>query len=151
MAGQPSRIQIKVRPPAAQEAARLAELATQLGYPSTAGQIEMRLKRIADNAEHLILVAENAEGWAIGWLHAFISRSVESDAWAEVAALIVDQECRGQGAGRELLARAEAWSRAQGVRTLRLRSNIVREGAHDFYVKLGFTLEKTQHAFSKQT
>lgn len=150
MAGQLSRIQIKVRPLAAQEAERIAELATQLGYPSTAEQIETRLKHIADDLGHLTLVAENAHGLAIGWLHAFISRTVESDPWAEIAALIVDQQYRGQGAGRELLARAEAWARAQGVRTVRVRSNIVREAARDFYVKHGFTLEKTQHAFSKR-
>ncbi|MGA2630567.1 MAG: GNAT family N-acetyltransferase, partial [Terriglobia bacterium] len=147
MAGQPSRIQIKVRPLAAQEAERIAELATQLGYPSTAEQIETRLKQIADGPGHLTLVAENSQGLEIGWLDAFINRTVESDPWAEIAALIVDRQSRGQGAGRELLARAEAWARAQGVRTVRVRSNIVREVARDFYIKLGFTLEKTQHAF----
>jgi GNAT superfamily N-acetyltransferase len=150
LAGQPSRIQIKVRPLAAQEAERIAELATQLGYPSTAEQIETRLKQIADGPGHLTLVAENSQGLEIGWLDAFINRTVESDPWAEIAALIVDRQSRGQGAGRELLARAEAWARAQGVRTVRVRSNIVREVARDFYIKLGFTLEKTQHAFSKK-
>jgi GNAT superfamily N-acetyltransferase len=151
LAGQPSRIQIKVRPLAAQEAERIAELTTQLGYPSTAEQIETRLNRIEGDPEHLTLVAENAQGLAIGWLHAFITRTVESDPWAEIAALVVDHQYRGQGAGRELLARAEAWARAQGVRTVRVRSNIVRDIARDFYIKLGFTLEKTQHAFSKKT
>ena len=151
MTGQPTRIQVKVRPLVAQEAERIAELATQLGYPSTAEQIETRLKWIADDPEHLTLVAENTQGLAIGWLHAFIARTVESDPWAEIAALVVDHPYRGQGAGRELLARAEAWARAQGVRTIRVRSNVVREGAHDFYLKLGFTLTKTQHAFSKKT
>ena len=36
------------------------------------------------------------------------------------------------------MEQAEAWTRQSGGRAVCLRSNVVREGAHEFYRRLGY-------------
>jgi len=47
------------------------------------------------------------------------------------------------------MARAEAWAQEQDCQAVSLRSNVKRQGAHDFYQALGYSIVKTQHAFRK--
>jgi GNAT superfamily N-acetyltransferase len=68
---------------------------------------------------------------------------------AEIAGLVVDETARGGGIGRRLLEAAEQWARSHGCRAIRVRSNVVREGAHAFYVREGFREIKTQKVFEK--
>jgi len=144
--GNPARFEIRSAKP--EDAVRLAELATQLGYPSSREQVERRLAEVLPNADHAVLVAvEN--GRVIGWGHAYVCRLVESERSAELGGLVVDEEERGSGAGRLLMEHLEAWARTKGCRAVTLRSNILRKDAHAFYHKLGYTQIKTQHAFRK--
>jgi GNAT superfamily N-acetyltransferase len=55
-----------------------------------------------------------------------------------VALLIVPEAARGQGLGRELMARAEAQAREEGCRMMWL--DTFEFQARGFYEKLGFTL-----------
>ena len=71
------------------------------------------------------------------------------DSQAEIGGLVVDEGLRGRGVGRMLMRQAEVWALAQGCRAIRLRSNIVREGAHSFYERLGYSRLKTQTVFRK--
>ncbi len=75
---------------------------------------------------------------------------MESGAAVEIRGLVVDESRRGAGLGRGLMEHAEEWARGRGVRVIRLRSNVVRGGAHAFYARLGYSLVKTQHIFSKK-
>jgi GNAT superfamily N-acetyltransferase len=52
--------------------------------------------------------------------------------------------------GAALLAQAEEWARKRNVRTIRLRSNVVRERAHLFYLGEGYERIKTSHVFQKE-
>ena len=133
-----------------EDAAAIAELSTQLGYPSTTQQIERRLERVIPDPAHALFVAELSEGKIGGWLHVFSYVVVESDPRAEVAGLVVDAKLRGSGIGRLLLQQAEHWAREKGYAVIGLRSNIVRHGAHAFYQKLGYEIPKTQHVFRKK-
>jgi GNAT superfamily N-acetyltransferase len=74
----------------------------------------------------------------------------EQDPVAEIAGLVVDAEWRGSGVGKLLMQRAEDWARANGLRMVVLRSNVIRSEAHAFYESIGYTRFKTQHAFRKQ-
>ncbi|MFB3920620.1 MAG: GNAT family N-acetyltransferase [Terriglobia bacterium] len=85
----------------------------------------------------------------VGWVHVFVCHLVESDAFTEIGGLVVDEKWRGAGIGRLLVEQAEAWARAKGCTSIRLRSNIIRQEAHQFYSKLGYRIVKTQHAFTK--
>lgn len=47
------------------------------------------------------------------------------------------------------MERAERWAREQGCWAIYLRSNVVREGAHAFYERLGYERVKMQLALRK--
>ena len=143
------RSSITVRLATINDAERLSALSTQLGYPSSPNEIERRLKLIAHSTDNVVYVAAQAEGRVVGWVHAYVSRLVESDPTAEIGGLVVDEECRRTGAGRELMRAAERWARERGCKAVTLRSNVVREAAHEFYRSLGYTIVKTQYAFRK--
>ncbi|HTC23585.1 MAG TPA: GNAT family N-acetyltransferase [Gemmatimonadales bacterium] len=142
---------VRIRAPRPDDASRLAELSTQLGYPATAGDIGGRLSRLLPRTEHLLRIAESPEGDVIGWIHAEERQILETGPWCEIMGLVVDAAHRGQGAGAALVADVEAWARERGLRTVKVRSNVVREESHPFYLRLGYTRSKTQHVYLKAT
>ena len=139
---------LTVREAALADAARIADLATQLGYPSTTEQVLARLRTLPQDGTHAVYVAENDAG-VIGWVHVFELLPVCHNRVAEVAGLVVDASCRASGVGKRLMDAAENWAREKGLDTVVLRSNVIREAAHKFYENLGYTRIKTQHAFRK--
>jgi GNAT superfamily N-acetyltransferase len=58
---------------------------------------------------------------------------------AQIEAVRVVADLRGQGLGAELMADAEARARAAGCRLMQLTTNRARTRAHAFYDRLGFT------------
>jgi GNAT superfamily N-acetyltransferase len=131
------------------DAARVAELAGQLGYPSTPEQARIRLAALLADADHAVFVAELPETPVAGWVHVFLYHVLEADLRAEIGGLVVDAACRRRGVGFALMRRAEAWAAEKGCATVSLRSNVIREEAHAFYRSLGYSVIKTQHAFRK--
>ncbi len=85
-----------------------------------------------------------------GWVHAHVSHLVENDPEAEIGGLVVDEAYRRTGAGGLLMERAEQWARDRGLKSVYLRSNIIRKDAQAFYKKLGYEIVKTQYAFRKR-
>ncbi len=140
----------KIRPAQPLDHARIAELAGQLNYPSTADEIERRLHGIKSLAEAAVFVAELETGEIAGWLAVFVYRTVEADARAEVSGVVVDERFRSQRVGERLLAHAEEWARENGCQAIGLRSNVMRGRAHAFYERHGYAHVKTQKAFRKQ-
>jgi GNAT superfamily N-acetyltransferase len=51
--------------------------------------------------------------------------------------------------GRRLVERGEAWAREKGLNTIGVHSNVVRERAHSFYLRLGYAVTKSQKVFRK--
>jgi len=131
------------------DARRVADLATQLGYPSTEGQIAWRFEALAADPGSAIFVAEDPSGRLVGWTHVILQAFLESDPYAEIAGLVVDSGARRQGAGRALVSAAEAWARERGCATLRVRSNMLRPESRSFYEGVGFAVIKTQHVYEK--
>ena len=129
---------------------RMAELAGQLGYQSTSDDIARRLAGLITTGEHVVLVAQLADGTIAGWIGAFVYRCVEADARVEISGLVVDERFRSQAVGRFLLDRAEAWAREKGFSATSLRSNVIRERAHAFYERQGYEHTKTQKSFRKK-
>ncbi|HEY5169705.1 MAG TPA: GNAT family N-acetyltransferase, partial [Thermoleophilia bacterium] len=64
------------------DAPALADLSTQLGYPSTEAQVRERL-RLLEDPERELLVAAAAHGLA-GFIDVHVQRVVESDPYGEV-------------------------------------------------------------------
>ena len=140
---------IAIREADVSDAASLARLATQLGYPTTTAEAEQRAAAVLGRPEHLVLVAEEG-GDVVGWVHVAPSVTLESDPSAEVAGLVVDEEFRGRAIGARLIAEAEAWAARQGYGLMRVRSNVKRNRARRFYERAGFTVTKRQRNFEKR-
>jgi GNAT superfamily N-acetyltransferase len=85
----------------------------------------------------------------IGWLHVSVEPLLEVELRAEVNGLVVADEERSRGAGALLLQSAEEWARGHGCKNMSVRSNVVRERAHQFYLRNGYEHYKTQKTFRK--
>jgi GNAT superfamily N-acetyltransferase len=140
---------LKIRAAKSSDAARIAELSGQLGYPATPAKIAQRLRKIKPASQHTVLVAESSERTIIGWLHVSVSPLLEVELRAEVNGLVVDDEVRSRGTGALLLRAAEQWARSRGCKNMSVRSNVLRERAHQFYLRHGYEHYKTQKAFRK--
>jgi GNAT superfamily N-acetyltransferase len=145
----PSKAVLKIRRARYADAERLAELSGQLGYPVAPAELAKRLRKIKPAAQNAVLVAESEERRVVGWLHVSAQGLLEVGPRAEVNALIVADGERSRGAGAALLRAAEQWSRNRGCQTMSVRSNVIRERAHQFYLRNGYEHYKTQKAFRK--
>jgi len=94
-------------------------------------------------------VAETKEDGVIGWVHASVTPLLEVDRRAQLNGIVVDEKVRSQGTGAILLDAAEMWARKTGCTGMSARSNVIRDGAHGFYLSRGYEHYKTQKAFLK--
>ncbi|MGH9468254.1 MAG: GNAT family N-acetyltransferase [Terriglobales bacterium] len=136
-----------LRPPRPNDYARMAELATELGYASTEADMRRRLQLLTDDC--FVRVAVSHGGEILGWISAGVERTLALDPCAEVTGLIVAEGRRSSGTGALLLAAAEDWARGGGFSRLRVRSNVIRTRAHGFYQRHGYAVIKTQHCLVK--
>jgi GNAT superfamily N-acetyltransferase len=140
--------EVVVRRATPADAESVARLCGQLGYAASAAQAAERLRTIDSHPGHAVLVAESG-GAVAAWIDLHIEHSIAAGKTVQVAGLVVDENHRGSGVGRLLMRHAEEWARSNGCSSVRLRSNIIRSQAHEFYVKLGYKVTKTQKAFAK--
>jgi GNAT superfamily N-acetyltransferase len=140
---------VRIRPLRQEDAAQLAPLCEQLGYPATPEQVERRLALALRTSRHGLLGAVADDESLLGWIHVDASELLVWDPYAEICSLVVDARVRSQGIGRALVAAAESWALAQGFTIVRVRSNVIRLAAHRFYEQLGYERVKTQHTFAK--
>lgn len=126
------------------DAPRVAELAGELGYPSTAAQILARKVVLDRQGMSVVYVAERAGGEIVGWIIVSEICSMELDPHAEVKGLVVAEGARSGGVGALLMEAGEAWARARALREMVLRSNVIRERAHSFYKRIGYEEQKRQ-------
>jgi GNAT superfamily N-acetyltransferase len=140
---------IRIRPMRPTDAARAADLATQLGYPSSPDDLRHRVDELAGNPRAVALVAVNDADEPIGWIQVDRTPSLAVSDTAHIGGLVVDGAHRSEGIGQALLEAGEAWAREHGARTMTVASRIVREGAHRFYRREGYEQLKTSHIFAK--
>ena len=138
-----------IRDARAGDAAELAALTTELGYPSTAAEIARRLPFVLAGDEQRLLVAVDENDRAVGWIHVALVRTLENDPYAQIVGLVVATAARGTGIGAGLVAEAEAWARGRAVSIIRVRSNVTRERTHAFYLREGYAIAKTSYQFVK--
>ncbi|MGB2623693.1 MAG: GNAT family N-acetyltransferase [Candidatus Acidiferrum sp.] len=141
--------ELTIRRARASDAARLAELSGQLGYPTTRAEISKRMGKLKNAQPNALFVAEKREGEVIGWAHVSVTHLLEVGTRAELNGLVVEEGCRSLGAGAKLLEAAEEWARKHGCPVMSVRSNVIRERAHTFYERQGYEHYKTQKAFRK--
>ena len=139
--------QFSLREASESDAAAMARLSGQLGYPMGPATARERLAALAHGGRDAIFVATAEDGTVVGWVHVYGAQHFVTEPFAEVGGLIVDEACRGQGIGRVLLTRAEDWAREHAYARLRVRSNTERTWAHEFYRRHAYELRKTQGVF----
>jgi GNAT superfamily N-acetyltransferase len=132
------------------DAAEMARLSGELGYPMSIEEMRTRLGRLLGNTRHFIAVAHDEGRRLLGWMHVEHRTSLDSGDRAELMGLVVDGSVRRRGTGRALVDAAEQWSLSQGLAGLTVRSNVARELSHPFYEALGYVREKTQHVYRKR-
>lgn len=148
MAG--SKNSVRIRRARASDAHTIAKLSGQLGYPTTAKQMAKRLRAVLKDGDGACLLAETKARGVVGWVHVSTTPLLEVQSRAEVNGLVVEEAVRCQGAGWLLLEAAERWARKKGCKGVSVRSNVIRERAHAFYLRHGYEHYKTQKAFRKK-
>jgi GNAT superfamily N-acetyltransferase len=131
---------VNIRLPTSDDLPVIADLLTQLGYPTESNDpgLSLRLEAILHNPEYLILVADGeaiVRGLIIGHLIWFIERP---GIQAYLLAMVVEESLRGQGIGEALVDHFEAWCREHDAHTVTLTSRHWRKDAHRFYERLGY-------------
>ena len=139
----------RIRPVTSEDAAAVAALSDQLGYPVAAEAIAARLERLLGRDDQLVLAAVAADGELAGWIHAAEQDLVEAERRCEILGLVVDGRRRRGGIGRGLVAEAERWAAGRGLRQMSVRSNVAREESHPFYEAQGYGRVKTQQVYRK--
>jgi GNAT superfamily N-acetyltransferase len=140
---------VTIREARAGDAAALAALVTELGYPTGESRAAERLAALFTGEDDVVFVAVAADDTVVGFVHAAERRLLVSDRFVEIEALIVTVAARWHGAGAGLVGAAEAWTLARGVPELRVRVRTERDAANRFYRGRGFARAKQQRLFVK--
>ena len=117
-----------------------------LGYDFDRKATEAQLKRLLENDQHLILVAEE-DVQVIGYAHAASYERLYFPSLLNLLALAVAQDFQGQGHGRALMQALREEAKAVGYIGVRINSGISRSSAHEFYRRLGCSEKADQKRF----
>ena len=129
---------VTVREATERDAAALAPLLGELGYPVATDRLVLRLRRMLGRDDQKILIAERDDA-VLGLLalHVFPALAYDGDL-ALIMALVITEPARGLGVGRTLIDRAESMARSLGATRLMVTTHNRRADAHAFYERLGF-------------
>lgn len=127
-----------VRAPRTADAARIAELLGELGYPTNGPEVARRLALMERDPSLTILVAEvNGEVAAVITAHVLNTiHASQPVAW--ITALVTDSRHRGMGLGSRLVAAVEDWARERRAVRLSVTAALHRTETHAFYERRGF-------------
>jgi N-acetylglutamate synthase-like GNAT family acetyltransferase len=129
---------IGVRRAARDDAARVAELLTELGYPVGADEVGERLEYWLPDPASRVLVAERG-GQVVGCISLHVIPFLErTGRWLRIESLVVETGQRRTGTGRALLEAAEVLAREWGCLRIEVTSRRSRADAHAFYRNQGF-------------
>jgi GNAT superfamily N-acetyltransferase len=139
---------VVIRRAAVADAAALVSLLDELGYSRTPEFVRARLEDLQPSINDAVFVAEKG-GRLIGCVHVCEVRYLLQEPRAEIHAMVVAADYQGQGIGRSLIGEAELWAKTRDLQVARVGTNAKRAGAHQFYEKLGYRLEKEHRIYIK--
>lgn len=142
-----------IRAAVIEDAAAVAALLAELGYPQQAGDVALSLQVALADPRQAVWVADASESIktdapktdatkptaVVGFAAAttlfyfHLGRPI-----ARLSSLVVSERMRGQQLGAQLLTAAERWADEQGCDQLELTSSTKRERAHGFYRRAGY-------------
>ena len=134
----PTTIAVRVRPAVHRDAAAMRDLLEELGYPMSADEVHARLRVLTAEPATKLMVAEHEDRVVgIAVLHWF-ELLERPGSFSRLLALVVTDDHRGQGVGRQLVEACENIARKNGSLGLEVTSAPHREDADAFYQELGF-------------
>jgi GNAT superfamily N-acetyltransferase len=139
-------VALTIRDARPEDAAAIARLLDQLGYPTEAAAIPSRLERLRIVGDRVVVAEVDGRVAGLAQLQVSPTIALERPA-AKIDALVVGESHRGQGIGRALVAEMEAEARVRGCVLLYLTTATRREDAHDFYRRVG--LDETGKRFGR--
>lgn len=125
----------------------IVPLAEQLGYKCSHESLIERFNQF-DQEGSALFIGEVSHA-VMAFMQVQENLTLMSGKLAELNAVVVDEQFRGKGYGKQMMKMAEEWVKARGLPKLRLGSRSSRTESHEFYKKYGFTVEKTWFVFSK--
>ena len=138
-----------IRPAAIKDTPQITALLHQLGYPDTEQAVNRRLEMLAGQADTIVLVAEDDGRQLTGCMQVVIANRLAEGPYGEIASLVVAEDQRGHGVGRQLVDSAADWLNGHGLSRMRVRCNAIRKQTHRFYAHLGFRETKSQKIFDR--
>ncbi len=136
-----------VRPAHNDDHPAIAVLLGELGYPTSPEEVASRLRTLRqDPHSEALVAARGPDVIGLVTLHCFPAIHAETPV-ALLTSLVVGETARGQGAGRQLVAAAEAFARQRGSGRIIVTTAELRSGAHAFYRSLGW--EYTGRRFAR--
>ena len=133
---------MNIRPLTASDAARVAPLMAELGYPTDPASFATRVAAVSANPDDGVLIAEH-DGTIVGLVavHSF-EMLHRAGRLGRITALVVSASARNRGVGRQLLNAAEGHLRASGCIKLEVTSGEWRPEAHNFYAAHGYVEQR---------
>jgi len=140
--------QVLLRPAVAADAAAIAALFTDEGYPAGPSDVVDRLGRF-DTPRSRVVVAEH-DGAILGFIAVHAMARFEHDDWIlRILALVVDAGARERGVGRSLMAEAERIGRELGAAFVELTAGHHRPEARHLFESLGYDSAVTAYLRKK--
>lgn len=125
---------------------QIANLIEQEGLPAAPEEVRRRMERLPA-ADRLLLALQGEQ--LLGYAHLRIGIDLTHEETAELMSIIVRASHRRKGIGRLLVAAAETWAVQSGRARLLMRTEVVRTGAHAFFVSLGYGESSTNIEFER--
>lgn len=134
-----NRPDVSIRDPKPGDAARIAALLTELGYPATVPEVKARLRALPkpSNRDRVLLATLDETVIGLAALHVIPVLHLDRPI-GRVTALVVERAHQGQGVGQLLLREAERFFRQQDCALVELVSAEARTQAHALYRQLGY-------------
>lgn len=130
------------------DAADVAALLGDLGYPTDAASVRKRLAPLLSRSDYAVRLLVDGDAVA-GMVVLGIRPTLHEDTpVVEVTALVVRGNARRRGTGRALLAEADAFARTHGAMRITLTSRADRTEAHAFYAACEY--ERTGVRFTRR-
>jgi GNAT superfamily N-acetyltransferase len=131
---------ISIRTAQISDATSLMPLMEQLGYPTVLEALQAKIQTYSQNNTYQIFLAEKSSHM-VGFI-AFVCYEmfVYHQKCCRIEALIIDENHRGQGIGRELMQHIETFARQAGCKIIDFTSGVHRakDGTHEFYKRMGY-------------